>query len=96
VLLPGGVSSRIVNSERNRQDRFGESRHEPFAGVGDFGLDPVDIGRLGVEAVRESRFLVFAYPQAWCAGMRESLDARHAQLIEGLESGGIASDRFPA
>ena len=70
-LCPGGVNTNIHRSVEARPDRYGDTgyygRDETvFArlkAVIEGGFDPVDLGRVVLEAVRDNDFWVLPYPE---------------------------------
>jgi NAD(P)-dependent dehydrogenase (short-subunit alcohol dehydrogenase family) len=72
VLCPGWVNTRILESERNRPEA---PREDPGENVEQFemmrqvvegflksGLDPREVGRIVVDAIRTERFYVLTHP----------------------------------
>jgi NAD(P)-dependent dehydrogenase (short-subunit alcohol dehydrogenase family) len=83
VLCPGPINTNIVDSQRNRPadsaaghietpqgDRFWRSLTETLA----VGMDPDEVGRMVLDAVRSGRFWVLTHP-AMGALVRNQLDA---------------------
>ena len=90
VLCPGWVRTNIMTSERNRPEA---PRPAPDAGAAQLelirglmerfvqgGLDPLEVGRLVVRAIRDERFYVLTHPH-WANMVRNRmetiLDGRH-------------------
>jgi len=90
VLCPGFVSTRILDSERNRPERFA-STNEPEAtpqreavmqavrGMLAAGMQPPDVAERVFEAVRDERFYILTHPE---------LNERIRQRMEAILSGG--------
>ena len=79
VLCPGPVSTRIWESERNRPAHLGETRSVSAPERASTGLDPLEVGRMVVEAVRHDRPYIFTN-----AGSKGRIDRRIAGLQEAL------------
>ena len=72
VLCPGWVNTRIMQSERNRpetpreapseQSAEAELRRKAVDGLIQSGLDPAEVGRLVVDAVKRERFYILTHP----------------------------------
>ena len=80
ALLPGGVSTRIGESQRNRPDEFGPAAtrgpREPGAPESSSPvLEPIDVGRMVRTAIERNDPWVFTHPE-WLAA---NLD--HAQGV---------------
>src|SRR5215831_12684977 len=82
VLCPGFVRTRIGESGRNRQPRYGQALAlDPSSPEADLiaeiarrieaGLDPAEIATRALSAVRENQFYVFTHPE-----MRHELEER--------------------
>jgi NAD(P)-dependent dehydrogenase (short-subunit alcohol dehydrogenase family) len=72
VLCPGFVRTRIWESGRNRQDRYGPTRVPPpgshaarlaatLADLNTTGLDPLDVAKRVVTAIRHNELYVFTH-----------------------------------
>ena len=87
VVCPGFVRTRIWESMRNRQDRYG---HMPvpdpaspsgkliarLVELGHSGLDPADVAAQTLTAIREDKLYVFTHPgPSWRAELEERFDA---------------------
>jgi short-subunit dehydrogenase len=83
VVCPGWVKTKIHESERNRPDGVErridldapEDPSSAFAGMGALvsgliagGLDPLDVARRVLDAVREDRFYVLTH-ESWSGGV---------------------------
>jgi NAD(P)-dependent dehydrogenase (short-subunit alcohol dehydrogenase family) len=80
ALVPGGVSTRIGESQRNRASEFGPAAVRPprEAGAPESSspvLDPIDVGRMVRHAIERNDPWVFTHPE-WLAA---NLD--HAQGV---------------
>jgi NAD(P)-dependent dehydrogenase (short-subunit alcohol dehydrogenase family) len=86
VLCPGFVSTRIHESSRTRQERFGEaeeSNAEAASAAAQFVLAgiPADVvGACVFEAVRDNDFYIFTHPD-----MRPAVEQRFARIMEGFD-----------
>lgn len=90
VLCPGFVRTRIHESGRARQARYG-GRGEVDPGVGAtqqeaaenvlHGIDPEVVGARVIEAVKAGEFYIFTHP-----AMREFVDARYRAIGAGFDS----------
>ena len=72
VLCPAFVRTRIGESARNRPSRFGKQtaesaadkeRAEYLAALLQAGMDPVEVGRRVVTAIRDNDLYVFTHPE---------------------------------
>ena len=88
VLCPGWVRTRIAESERNRPEtprpdpgpnaaQF-EMMRKMIASFVEGGLDPLEVGRLVAQSIREKRFYVLPHPH-W-SGMIQN---RFENILEG-------------
>jgi NAD(P)-dependent dehydrogenase (short-subunit alcohol dehydrogenase family) len=90
VLCPGFVRTRIHESGRARQDRYG-GHGEVDPGVGStpddaaqnvlHGLDPDIVGNRVVEAVKGGELYIFTHPE-----MREYVEARFKNIMAGFDA----------
>lgn len=91
VLCPGWVRTRIDQSGRNRPKRYGPPRTpEPgsqaavlLAHVAELlqsGLDPSDVARRVLTAIREDEFYIFTHPQ-----MRFEMEQRFAAISAAMD-----------
>jgi NAD(P)-dependent dehydrogenase (short-subunit alcohol dehydrogenase family) len=93
VLCPGFVRTRIWESRRNRQERYGLARTpDPasqagklaakLAELGRSGLDPSDVAAQVLTAIRENELYVFTHSGAdW----RAELDERFAAILAAMD-----------
>jgi NAD(P)-dependent dehydrogenase (short-subunit alcohol dehydrogenase family) len=92
VLCPHFVRTRIGESGRNRQERYGERQtHDPASPTGQMlalitasiaaGLDPADVAARVVAAIREDELYVFTHPD-----MRSHVDARFGAIQAAMDS----------
>jgi NAD(P)-dependent dehydrogenase (short-subunit alcohol dehydrogenase family) len=93
VLCPGFVCTRIWESRRNRQERYGLARTpDPasqagklaakLAELGRSGLDPSDVAAQVLTAIRENELYVFTHSGAdW----RAELDERFAAILAAMD-----------
>ena len=91
VLCPGWVRTRIGESARNRPERYGprrtpdpESRAAAMTAhiveLVQSGLDPADVARQVLTAIREDRLYVFTHPQ-----MRGEMEERFAAILSAMD-----------
>ena len=91
VLCPSYVRTRIGESGRNRQPRYGETpRLDPASPSGqmvaeiarrlDAGLEPSDVAARVLSAVSEDALYVFTHPN-----MREEVDERFAAIQAAMD-----------
>ena len=91
VLCPGFVRTRIGDSGRNRPQRYGPRRTpDPASPAGQLaarlaelawsGLDPSDVARRTLAAIREDEFYVFTHPQ-----MRDEAAERFAAILAAMD-----------
>src|ERR1700726_1914669 len=91
VLCPSFVRTRIGESGRNRQPRYGETRPlDPASPSGqmvaelarriDAGLDPSDVAARVLTAIRQDALYVFTHPN-----MREEVDERFAAIQAAMD-----------
>lgn len=90
VLCPGGVSTNILTSERNRPAELGQSRprRAPAAAAADIlsrARDPLWVGRRVRAGVENDEAYIFTDPRT-----RALLELRHA----GMRAGFDAADRY--
>lgn len=91
VLCPGFVRTRISESGRNRQPRYGEppslAASSPAATLVDeikrrveAGLDPAEVAVRVLSAIRENELYVFTHPD-----MRHELEERFATILSAMD-----------
>jgi NAD(P)-dependent dehydrogenase (short-subunit alcohol dehydrogenase family) len=91
VLCPGFVRTRIGESARNRPERYGQARPPgpgspgaamvaEIAALLRSGLDPADVARRVLTAIREDELYVFTHPQ-----MRAELAERYAAILAAMD-----------
>lgn len=91
VICPGFVRTRISRSARNRPDRYGRPRApDPASPAGalaseveklvQVGLDPSEVARRTLAAIRGNELYVFTHPQ-----MRSELRDRFGAILEAME-----------
>lgn len=85
VLCPGFVRTRIFESSRTRQAKFGEAApagDEPSAGAKlvQAGIDPDIVGACVVEAVRDNDLYIFTHPD-----MQPAVEQRFERIRQGFE-----------
>jgi len=95
VLCPGWVNTRIMQSERNRPEAPREALNEQSAARGEMmrktvegliqaGLDPAEVGRMVVDAVKRERFYILTHP--W----NEMIEQRVENVLQDRDPIGIA------
>ena len=91
VLCPGFVRTRISESGRNRPERYGPAQvPDPASWAGQLaaelarraqsGLDPADVARQVLAAIREDELYVFTHSE-----MRGELEARFAAILAAMD-----------
>jgi NAD(P)-dependent dehydrogenase (short-subunit alcohol dehydrogenase family) len=83
ALCPSNVDTAIVEADRNRQSDFGGptgAGNEMIAAHVAQGLDPMAVGRLVVEGVREDMAFIFTH-----ADTRALVDARYESMRTCLD-----------
>jgi NAD(P)-dependent dehydrogenase (short-subunit alcohol dehydrogenase family) len=91
LLCPGFVRTKIPDSARNRQSRYGPTRKpEPggaaaalaahLSGNNAAGLDPADVAQLVLKAIRENQLYVFTHPE-----MRDEVEERFAAIVAAFD-----------
>lgn len=63
VLCPGMVSTNAQQSGRWRPQRFGGPFEREGASAARPGMDPADVGRIVVRAVKDGTFYIFPHPR---------------------------------
>jgi NAD(P)-dependent dehydrogenase (short-subunit alcohol dehydrogenase family) len=91
VLCPHFIRTRIHESGRNRQGRYGETQTpDPASPAGQMlalitasiaaGLDPADVAARVLAAIRDDELYVFTHPD-----MRNHVDARFAAIEAAMD-----------
>tara|TARA_R110000868_G_scaffold101078_7_gene278308 strand:+ start:1260 stop:2138 length:879 start_codon:yes stop_codon:yes gene_type:complete len=86
VLCPGFVNTRIFESARTRQERFGaaEEKNSDAATIGaqlvQAGIPADVVGACVLEAVRDNDFYIFTHPD-----MRPAVEQRFGRIMEGFD-----------
>jgi len=90
VLCPGMITTNIADSDRHRPERLATEFTEDQKFVSDFlaqavasGMDPAEVARMVVEAIRTEQFLILthdAYPEK----LRDRADALVARRLPDL------------
>ncbi len=86
VLCPGFVSTRIHESARTRQERFGEATEgddEATSATAQFvqaGIPADVVGACVLEAVRDNDFYIFTHPD-----MRPAVEERFQRIMAGFD-----------
>jgi NAD(P)-dependent dehydrogenase (short-subunit alcohol dehydrogenase family) len=91
VLCPSFVRTRIHESGRNRQERYGETQtFDPASPAGQMlaviaasieaGLDPADVAAKVLAAIRDDQLYVFTHPD-----MRGGVDERFAAIQAAMD-----------
>jgi NAD(P)-dependent dehydrogenase (short-subunit alcohol dehydrogenase family) len=95
VLCPHFVRTRIDESGRNRQQRYGETQTpDPASPAGQMlalitasiaaGLDPADVAARVLAAIRDDELYVFTHPD-----MRGHVDARFAAIQAAMDKAAV-------
>jgi NAD(P)-dependent dehydrogenase (short-subunit alcohol dehydrogenase family) len=94
VLCPGWVNTRIIQSERNRPEApreapgplspLFETMRKAVEQLVANGLDPAEVGRIVVEAIREERFYVLTHPH-W----KYMIEHRVQNILQGRDPVGV-------
>ncbi|MEE8165174.1 MAG: SDR family NAD(P)-dependent oxidoreductase, partial [Myxococcota bacterium] len=94
VLCPGFVNTRIMQSDRNRpeapreapgeQSVQGEMMRKAVEGLIQSGLDPAEVGRMVVDAVKQERFYILTHP--W----NDMIEHRVQNILQNRDPIGIA------
>lgn len=93
VLCPGFVRTRISESGRNRQAKYGSwQRPDPASEAGSFaaqlaelvrsGLEPADVAAQVLTAIREEELYVFTHHDA---ALRGELEARFSTILATMD-----------
>ncbi|MCE9649547.1 MAG: SDR family NAD(P)-dependent oxidoreductase [Parvibaculum sp.] len=86
VLCPGFVNTRIFESSRTRQEKFGKAEvvdnEMPSAGAQlvKAGINPDIVGACVFEAVRDNDLYIFTHPD-----MRPAVEQRFARIMAGFD-----------
>jgi len=93
VICPGFVRTRIMESGRNRPDRYGSARTpDPNSPDGKLlahlielnqaGIDPADVAAQTLKAIRENRLYVFTHPGGeW----RTEVEERFTAILAAMD-----------
>src|ERR1700728_916027 len=96
VLCPGWVRTRINESGRNRPERYGATRPPPdpdspagavatqIAELLQSGLDPSDVARRVLTAIREDELYVFTHPE-----MRVATAERFGAILAAMDKAAV-------
>jgi len=86
VLCPGFVRTRISESSRTRQEKFGKAEERSAEGASAAaqlvaaGLDPDIVGACVLEAVRDNDLYIFTHPD-----MASAVEQRFARIMQGFD-----------
>ena len=83
VLCPGAVNTKIAESGRNRQGRYGgtdDSVNAPMAALLPDAIDPDIVGRQVLEAIRDDQPYIFTDP-----GLRRHIAERFRRIGLGFD-----------
>jgi NAD(P)-dependent dehydrogenase (short-subunit alcohol dehydrogenase family) len=86
VLCPAAVNTKIYDTARLRQERFGGAYERPqHAALKDIlekdGMNPDQVGQRVVEAIRDNEFFIFTH-----TGPRDWLEERHQKMMKAMDS----------
>ncbi len=87
ILCPGGVNTNIHESVLSRPDRYPRTGYygadpevfKRLKAIIETGIDPVDLARIVVQAVRRNEFWILPYPE-----FIPTLEKQHAEVIAAL------------
>jgi NADP-dependent 3-hydroxy acid dehydrogenase YdfG len=88
ILCPGGVNTNIHESVLSRPERYGKTGwygadpavFAQLKSVIETGIDPVDLGRIVMEAVKRNDFWILPYPE-----FIPTLEQYNAEVIAALK-----------
>ena len=82
ILCPGVVRTDIWNSARNRPEHLGGAEQAPEAlqNLLSSGMDPDEVGRIAVGAIRRGDFYVMTHPH-----VREIAESRHREVLAAFD-----------
>ena len=88
ILCPGFVRTNILESARNRPKRYGPAtpadmtapRYARFAERVRTGMDPAEVARRVVAAVRDDELYVFTHPET-----REAVEERFQAILAAFD-----------
>jgi NAD(P)-dependent dehydrogenase (short-subunit alcohol dehydrogenase family) len=89
VLCPGFVKTRIHESGRVRQDKYGGTAEPDLANTGDIGqnvvngIDPDIVGNRVLEAVKNGELYIFTHP-----AMRPFVEQRFQMILGAFDAAG--------
>ncbi len=85
VLCPGAVTTRIGESGRNRPDGLRTGAEDPPSEMqgrlADTGMDPLEVGRIVREAVRNDELYIFTHPET-----RAMVEARFRDIMSAFDA----------
>lgn len=84
VVCPGGVATRIADSQRNRQARYGApEKREPVPGESTphAVMEPEQLAQHVLAAIRDERLYVFSHPD-----LQPPLEARYESLFSAIDA----------
>jgi NAD(P)-dependent dehydrogenase (short-subunit alcohol dehydrogenase family) len=95
VLCPGWVRTRIAESARNRPERYGPTavagespRAAQIAELIRTGIDPQDVARRVITAIRNNELYVFTHPE-----MRNAVEERFRDILVASDKAAQAEPR---
>ena len=88
VLCPGFVRTNILESARNRPERYGPTtpadtanpRYARFAELVRTGMDPAEVARRVLAAIRDDELYVFTHPET-----REAVEERFRSILAAFD-----------
>jgi short-subunit dehydrogenase len=88
VLCPGFVRTNIRQSARNRAERYGPTTpadaadplHSRFAELLRAGMDPADVARRVLAAIRNDELYIFTHPE-----MRSAVEERFQAILAAFD-----------
>jgi NAD(P)-dependent dehydrogenase (short-subunit alcohol dehydrogenase family) len=96
ILCPGFVRTNILESARNRAERYGPTtpldmtnpRYVQFAELVRTGMDPAEVGRRVIAAIRNDELYVFTHPDA-----RGAVEERFRAILGAFDRATAIRDR---
>ena len=95
ILCPGVVRTNILESARNRPERYGPTtpadtanpRYARFAELVRTGMDPAEVARRVLAAIRDDELYVFTHPET-----REGVEERFRSILAAFDRGAAIRD----
>ena len=89
VLCPGPVNTGFVANSGASRQRFSGANADTVPSVGaiDGGVDPDEVGRQVLEAIRDDRFWIFTAPDLVASVQRQTAAMAEDQALSRLRLG---------